>query len=100
MGKKSTLLCDSPLCRGGIVVIKFTKPRKLPRHCLVFYCGFRYVSNMMMLVSLGVMLTVIYVDYTNFHPTLNMWSAKENASYALFTAPLLCNRGVESTLCT
>ena len=29
-GKKSTLLCDSPLCRDGIVVIKFAKSRKLP----------------------------------------------------------------------
>ena len=27
------MLCDSPLCRDGIVVIKFTKSRKLPRHC-------------------------------------------------------------------
>ena len=35
-GKKSTLLCDSPLCRDGIVVIKFTQPRKLPRHCFYF----------------------------------------------------------------
>ena len=27
------MLCDSPLCRGGgIVVIKFTKSRKVPRH--------------------------------------------------------------------
>ena len=31
-GKKPTLLYDSPLCRDGIVVIKFTKSRKLPRH--------------------------------------------------------------------
>ena len=35
----------------------------------------------MMLSAIVVMLTVIYVDYTNFHPTLNVWSAKENASY-------------------
>ena len=27
------MLYDSPLCRDGIVVIKFTKSRKLPRHC-------------------------------------------------------------------
>ena len=27
-GKNSTLLCDSPLCRDGIVVIKSTKSRK------------------------------------------------------------------------
>ena len=26
------MLCDSPLCRDGIVVIKFTKSRKLSRH--------------------------------------------------------------------
>ena len=31
MGKKSTLLYDSPLCRHGIVAVKFTKPRQIPR---------------------------------------------------------------------
>ena len=31
-GKKSTLCAWSPLCRDGIVVIKFTKSRKLPCH--------------------------------------------------------------------
>ena len=35
MGKKSILCAWSPLCRDGIVVIKFTKSRKLPRH--LFY---------------------------------------------------------------
>ena len=30
----------SPLCRDGIAVIKFTKSRKMPRHCLMFD-GFR-----------------------------------------------------------
>ena len=43
MGGKSTLLCDSPLCRDGIVVIKFTKSRKMPRHRLIFY-GVRSAS--------------------------------------------------------
>ena len=38
MGQKSTLLCDSPLCRDGIAVIKFTKLRKMPRHCFTFCC--------------------------------------------------------------
>ena len=32
LGKKSTLLCDSPLCRDGVVAVKFTKSRKMPRH--------------------------------------------------------------------
>ena len=34
-GIMSTLLCDSPPspCRDGMAVIKFTKSRKLPRHC-------------------------------------------------------------------
>ena len=36
-GEKSTLLCDSPLCRGGIVVIKFTKSRKLPRIVFIYF---------------------------------------------------------------
>ena len=29
------MLCDSPLCRDGIVVISFTKSRKTPRHFYV-----------------------------------------------------------------
>ena len=32
------MLCDSPLCRDGIVVIKFTTSRKLPRHRVVLCC--------------------------------------------------------------
>ena len=31
------MLCDSPRCQGGIVVIKFTKSRNLRRHFFTFY---------------------------------------------------------------
>ena len=43
-GEKSTLLCDSPLCRDGIVVIKFTKSRKLPRHRFYIGCFLDFVG--------------------------------------------------------
>ena len=46
------------------------------------------------------MVAMIYVDYTNFHPTLNSWTRSENASYqaigrlgyalALAVVTLLC----------
>ena len=32
------MLCDSLLCRDGIVVIKFTKSRKMLRHVFLIYC--------------------------------------------------------------
>lgn len=41
----------------------------------------KWLSSLLMILALGVMLTVMYVDYTNFHPTLNEWSKVDNAAY-------------------
>jgi hypothetical protein len=47
MGGKVDFVClvATILSRDGIVVIKFTKPRKLPHHFFTFYCSRHFWYN-------------------------------------------------------